>query len=322
MKKNKILITGAAGFIGFSLAKKLLENKKNVIIALDNFDDYYDVKLKRKRISLLKKNKNFFLIKIDLNNFQNLKKVFLKNKFTFVYHLAAQAGVRYSLLKPRKYLESNINGFFNLLECCRGLKLRNFFFASSSSIYGDQKKYPLSEKSPGIQKNIYSLSKMINEEFARIYSELYGLKLIGLRFFTVYGPWGRPDMFYYKFMSNIKKKIPTSLYNNGNHYRDFTYIDDVVEILISLSKIKFKKNYDVLNICSSRSESLIKFTKLIERYYAKKAIIKNKKRLNLEVLKTHGDNSKILKLINKKRFIKIEQGLEKTVKWFKSYNKV
>ena len=163
---------------------------------------------------------------------------------------------------------------------------------------------------------------MINEEFARIYSELYGLKLVGLRFFTVYGPWGRPDMFYYKFMTNIKNKLPTSLYNNGNHYRDFTYINDVVEILIKLSKVKFKKNYDVLNICSSRSESLIKFTKLIEKFYDKKAIIKNKKRLNLEVLKTHGDNKKILKLINKKKFIKIEQGLEETVKWFKSYNKV
>jgi len=322
MKKNKILITGAAGFIGFSLARKLLENINNTIIAIDNYDDYYDIKLKKKRINLLKKNKNFLFKKVDLNNFKNLKKVFLVHKFTSIYHFAAQAGVRYSLLKPRKYLESNINGFFNLLECCRGLKLKNFFFASSSSIYGDQKKYPLDEKSPSIQKNIYSLSKMINEEFARIYSELYGLKLVGLRFFTVYGPWGRPDMFYYKFMTNIKNKLPTSLYNNGNHYRDFTYINDVVEILIKLSKVKFKKNYDVLNICSSRSESLIKFTKLIEKFYDKKAIIKNKKRLNLEVLKTHGDNKKILKLINKKKFIKIEQGLEETVKWFKSYNKV
>ncbi len=322
MKKNKILITGAAGFIGFSLARKLLENINNTIIAIDNYDDYYDIKLKKKRIDLLKKNKNFLFKKVDLNNFKNLKKVFLVHKFTSIYHFAAQAGVRYSLLKPRKYLESNINGFFNLLECCRGLKLKNFFFASSSSIYGDQKKYPLDEKSPSIQKNIYSLSKMINEEFARIYSELYGLKLIGLRFFTVYGPWGRPDMFYYKFMTNIKNKLPTNLYNNGNHYRDFTYINDVVEILIKLSKVKFKKNYDVLNICSSRSESLIKFTKLIEKFYDKKAIIKNQKRLNLEVLKTHGDNKKILKLINKKKFIKIEQGLEETVKWFKSYNKV
>jgi len=322
MKKNKILITGAAGFIGFGLARKLLENINNTIIAIDNYDDYYDIKLKKKRINLLKKNKNFLFKKVDLNNFKNLKKVFLVHKFTSIYHFAAQAGVRYSLLKPRKYLESNINGFFNLLECCRGLKLKNFFFASSSSIYGDQKKYPLDEKSPSIQKNIYSLSKMINEEFARIYSELYGLKLVGLRFFTVYGPWGRPDMFYYKFMTNIKNKLPTSLYNNGNHYRDFTYINDVVEILIKLSKVKFKKNYDVLNICSSRSESLIKFTKLIEKFYDKKAIIKNKKRLNLEVLKTHGDNKKILKLINKKKFIKIEQGLEETVKWFKSYNKV
>jgi len=267
MKKNKILITGAAGFIGFGLARKLLENINNTIIAIDNYDDYYDIKLKKKRINLLKKNKNFLFKKVDLNNFKNLKKVFLVHKFTSIYHFAAQAGVRYSLLKPRKYLESNINGFFNLLECCRGLKLKNFFFASSSSIYGDQKKYPLDEKSPSIQKNIYSLSKMINEEFARIYSELYGLKLVGLRFFTVYGPWGRPDMFYYKFMTNIKNKLPTSLYNNGNHYRDFTYINDVVEILIKLSKVKFKKNYDVLNICSSRSESLIKFTKLIEKFY-------------------------------------------------------
>ena len=314
MKKNKILITGAAGFIGFSLARKLLKNINNTIIAIDNYDNYYDIGLKKKRIDLLKKNKNFLFKKVDLNNFKNLKKIFLAHKFTSIYHLAAQAGVRHSLLKPRKYLESNINGFFNMLECCRGLKLKNFFFASSSSIYGDQKKYPLGEKSPSIQKNIYSLSKMINEEFARIYSELYGLKLVGLRFFTVYGPWGRPDMFYYKFMNNIKKKLPTSLYNNGNHYRDFTYIDDVVEILINLSKVKFKKNYDVFNICSSRSESLIKFTKLIEKFYDKKATIKNKKRLSLEVLKTHGDNKKILKLINKKKFTKIEQGLEETEK--------
>ena len=170
--------------------------------------------------------------------------------------------------------------------------------------------------------SFYAATKKSNEMMAYSYSHLYNVPCTGLRFFTVYGPWGRPDMSLFGFVQKIYKDKPIYLFNKGNHYRDFTYIDDVVEILISLSKIKFKKNYDVLNICSSRSESLIKFTKLIERYYAKKAIIKNKKRLNLEVLKTHGDNSKILKLINKKRFIKIEQGLEKTVKWFKSYNKV
>ena len=200
----KILITGVAGFIGFNLAKFFLEtNKKIKIIGIDNLDDYYSVKLKKDRIKNINKFKNFKFIKLDVYNKKALDKLFKKNKFDYVYHLAAQAGVRYSIENPQKYYNSNIIGFTNLLEVLRKNKVKKIIYASSSSVYGDSKKFPLKENLILKPKNIYALSKKFNEDLANVYKDLYKLNILGIRFFTVFGEWGRPDMFMLKYLKNI-----------------------------------------------------------------------------------------------------------------------
>ena len=196
----KVLITGCAGFIGFHLSEKLLKNKNFKIVGVDNLNSYYSVKLKKLRLNILKKNKKFKFFKIDISNYNKLKKIFNENKFDIVINLAAQAGVRYSIINPKDYVQTNILGFFNILELCRIKKIKNLFYASSSSVYGDKKIYPVSEKSEIIPKNIYSFSKKSNEDIAEIYWKQYSMKSIGLRFFTVYGEWGRPDMLMMKYM--------------------------------------------------------------------------------------------------------------------------
>ena len=258
----KILITGVAGFIGFNLAKFFLEtNKKIKIIGIDNLDDYYSVKLKKDRIKNINKFKNFKFIKLDVYNKKALDKLFKKNKFDYVYHLAAQAGVRYSIENPQKYYNSNIIGFTNLLEVLRKNKVKKIIYASSSSVYGDSKKFPLKENLILKPKNIYALSKKFNEDLANVYKDLYKLNILGIRFFTVFGEWGRPDMFMLKYLKNIFWKANFELYNKGNHFRDFTYIGDVVKILYLLRNLKTKK-HNVLNICSNNP---IKITKIISQ---------------------------------------------------------
>jgi UDP-glucuronate 4-epimerase len=203
----KILITGCAGFIGFSLAKALLE-KKNFVIGIDNYDDYYSVKLKKKRISLLKKFKSFKFIKVDISNEILLKKNLKKKKIDIIFHFAAQAGVRYSLVNPQKYIKSNLSGFCNLIDSVKDIKVKKLIYASSSSVYGESKNFPLSEKQPIKPKNIYGMTKKFNEELAENYSKLYNIDMIGLRFFTIFGEWGRPDMFVTKYLtSSFKKKF-------------------------------------------------------------------------------------------------------------------
>ena len=192
--KKKILITGIAGFIGFSLAKKLLEKNNLQIIGIDNLNTYYSKKLKHKRLQILKKNKNFKFYKLDLINKEKLELLFKKNKFLAVFNFAAQAGVRYSYENPKSYTDSNIIGFINLIQVIKDYKIKKFIFASSSSVYGDEKPFPKSETSELNPINLYSLSKLSNEQFARSMSKLMNAKIIGLRFFTIYGPWGRPDM--------------------------------------------------------------------------------------------------------------------------------
>ena len=317
----KILITGCAGFLGFHLSKKLLQNKKNSITGIDNLNDYYSVKLKNKRLNILKKNKNFHFKKIDIENKKKLNNFLNKKKIDIIYHLAAQAGVRYSLVNPESYLKSNIEGFFNILEFARLKKIKKIIYASSSSVYGDQKKFPIKENFKKNQKNLYAITKDFNEKLAQLYFDNFKLKLVGLRFFTVYGAWGRPDMIYFKYLNSLKFNRLITLYNNGNHYRDFTYIDDVVEMML---KIKNLNNNiftnKTFNICSGKSINLIKYLKEIERLYGKKCKIKKIGKQKIEIFKTHGDNTLIRKLVNKNKFINYKIGLKETVNWFKNFH--
>ena len=223
MKNNKILITGVAGFIGFSLARSFLDNGVTVS-GIDNINNYYSQKLKKDRIKILKKYKNFSFYKKDLRNKKNIIKIFKKNNFSFVYHLAAQAGVRHSIKKPDDYLTNNLIGFFNLLDISRIYKVKHFIFASTSSVYGYNKKLPFEEKDPvNHPSQFYAATKRSNELMAHSYSCIYGMKCTGVRFFTVYGPWGRPDMALFKFEKNIISKRPIDIYNYGTFERFFLY---------------------------------------------------------------------------------------------------
>jgi len=229
---KKILITGVAGFIGFNLANYFLIKKKYKIFGLDNINDYYSTKLKKDRIKILKTYNKFKFFKFDLIQKKKLASIF-KNKFDIVIHLAGQAGVRYSINYPEKYLDSNIIGFFNLLETSKNFKVKRFIFASTSSVYGNNIKIPFKEEHTADHPiQFYAATKRSNELIAHSYSSLYGIETIGLRFFTVYGPWGRPDMALFKFVKNILNKEIIEIYNNGNHIRDFTYIDDIVDGII------------------------------------------------------------------------------------------
>ena len=234
----KILITGGAGFIGYNFCKFLLLNTNYQVYSIDNINNYYSQKLKRARLKDLKKHKNFKFYKFDLCNKKKLEKVF-KLKFDSVYHFAAQAGVRYSLINPRSYINSNIIAFFNLIELVKKKRVRKFFYASSSSVYGDSKKFPLKETYEISPKNIYGLTKKNNEEMVELFFKGFSTKCIGLRFFTVFGEWGRPDMLIYKYLNSIYNKSNKFYLNNyGNHTRDFTYIEDVKKVLFLLLKKK------------------------------------------------------------------------------------
>ena len=312
----KILITGSAGFIGYNLAKNLLEKKGFKIIGIDNFNDYYDVKLKKKRNILLKKYKNFSFYKLDLADKNKLKKIFKKNQIDFVFHFAAQAGVRYSIDHPRKYVESNILGFYNILENTKEHKVKRLFYASSSSVYGENNNFPLNERENIVPKNIYGLSKKINEEIGFLFNKYYNVKLTGLRFFTIYGEWGRPDMMIIKFINCFYKKEIFKLYNFGNHVRDFTYVGDAIEIMyLLLKKHNRLKNFEIFNICSNKPVKLKDIVKFLKKNNVNPKI----KKINLQqadILKTHGDNSKLLKIVKFKKFSDWKECLKKTIAWY------
>ena len=314
----KILITGSAGFIGYHLANKLLKNKKNKIIGVDNLNNYYDVNIKKKRNNILKKNKNFFFHKLDIVNNQKLEKLFKKYKFDFIFHLAAQAGVRYSIENPRKYIDSNFVGFFNIIENSRKNNVKRLFYASSSSVYGENNNFPLKEKEKIFPKNIYGLSKKVNEEISYIYNKFYNLKLTGLRFFTVYGEWGRPDMMIIKFISSFFKKKTFKLYNYGNHVRDFTYVGDVVEILQKLlKKNKSLHVNDVLNICSNKPIGLNDIISFLKSQNINPTV----KKVSLQkadIIKTHGDNKKLKKITKFTKFSDWKDSLKKVVNWYQN----
>ena len=313
---KKILITGVAGFIGFSLAKKVSTNKNIQVVGIDNLNSYYSKKLKIKRLQILKENKNFKFFNIDLIHKKKLAVIFKKNRFDIIFNLAAQAGVRYSYENPKSYTDSNIIGFINLIEMVKKNKIKKVIFASSSSVYGDEKPFPKSEKSETNPINLYSLSKLSNEHFAKSMSKSMNTKFVGLRFFTIYGPWGRPDMMIMKYLIASRKKINFSLFNKGDHYRDFTYIDDAINICQSLITKKITKKFDIFNICSSNPILITKVLGEINRYIKKPKILK-KPRDNADVYKTFGDNKKIKSFLSKKiKFTTYKEGIEKTCNWY------
>ena len=313
------LVTGCAGFIGCHVAESILKKNNNSnVIGLDSINNYYSIKLKKERIKKLKKNKRFKFYKINLSEKKDVIKVFKKFKIHIVIHLAAQAGVRYSVIKPLSYFESNVLGFQNIIDLSRKYEVKKFIFASSSSVYGDKKKYPLNEKEKIYPKNIYSASKKLNEDIAKDVSNISKMKIIGLRFFTIYGKWGRPDMFIFSLLKAAKEKKIYYLNNYGNHVRDFTHIDDVITIINKLIAKKINKNFQIFNICSNDPIKMNVLISEMQNYIKNKAIIKRVGHNKVEVFKTHGDNSKIKKYLNIKKFKNIITELKKIIDWYEN----
>ena len=309
------LITGACGFIGFNLALKLLEKKK-IVIGLDNLDNYYSVKLKKKRLEELRKFKNFFFYKCDIINIKNLEKIFVKHKPKIIIHLAAQAGVGYSFKNPTKYIDTNIKGYLNILELCKKHRPKKIFTASSSSVYGDSIKFPLKESGFVNPKNIYGLSKKTGESISEIYSKNYNLKIFCLRFFTVFGEWGRPDMVMLKLLHSAFTNKTFFLNNFGNHVRDFTYIGDLTSNLTKLMSIKMIKKFDIINFCSNKPIKLTDIIQYIEKKTNKIRIVKRKLQ-KADIIKTHGSNAKLRKYIGKLSMTKTNFAIDKTINWYK-----
>ena len=320
----KVLITGAAGFIGYHLAKKLLI--KNIkVIGIDNINDYYDVKLKNNRIKELKKNNKFFFYKLDLCNYKKLNNLVKKNKIKYIIHLAAQAGVRFSIEKPNIYFKSNLEGFFNILEVSRHNKIKHLIFASTSSVYGDSKNFPSTESNNTDRPlSFYAATKKSNEVMAHSYSYIYNLPCTGVRFFTVYGPFGRPDMALYKFTQNIIYNKSIELYNKGNHFRDFTYIDDIVYGIFSLIKKQSNKPipYEIFNIGNGSPKKLIEYLRNIEKNLNKKTKIKKLPLQKGDIIKTHSSINKLKKYTGYRSKTNIEDGISKFVEWFKDYYQI
>ena len=322
---KKILITGVAGFIGYHLAEKLLNNNYQ-IIGIDNLNDYYDPILKQDRLTNLNKFSNFEFHKIDFIRNKELTSIFNNNQFNQVIHLGAQAGVRYSITNPQVYVDTNITGFLNILENCNNFNVEKIIYASSSSIYGDNKDLPFSENDKTEKQiSMYGVSKKTNELMAHTYSNLYGLKTIGLRFFTVYGPWGRPDMALYIFTKAIIENKDIDLFNEGNHTRSFTYISDIVEPIYRLIKINennqnILNNYDILNIGGAEPVKLLRFIDIIEDYLGKKANVRLKPIQQGDVQDTNADITYLEKITDYKPQVDIEEGIKRFIDWYKAYH--
>ena len=338
----KVLVTGGAGFIGFHLCKRLIENQISTY-AIDNLNNYYDVELKKNRINLLEtiaknKSSDFQFLKCDITDNEKLKQIFNEFKPTKVVNLAAQAGVRNSIDDPMSYINSNLVGFSNILEQCRNYKIKHLVYASSSSVYGGNKDLPFNEQSNVDHPiSLYAATKRSNELMAHTYSHLFNIPATGLRFFTVYGPWGRPDMALYKFTKCIDKGLPIDIYNNGEMKRAFTYIDDVVEgIQRVLNKppvgdnLFYEKKSDpssswaphkIFNIGNSRCSNLMEYIKEIENNIGKKAI---KNYLPLQpgdVPETSASTILLKDYINYTPKISIKEGISKFIDWYIKYKK-
>jgi UDP-glucuronate 4-epimerase len=315
----KLLITGAAGFIGFHLCKSLLEEQYQ-ILGLDNLNEYYDKNLKTNRLKILKSYNNFEFEKVDISKREEITTPFNNFKPNKVINLAAQAGVRYSLKNPYAYIDSNIVGFINIIELCCQNDVSGFIYASSSSVYGSNKKLPFSENdNTNNPISLYAASKKSNELIAHSYSYSYGLHTTGLRFFTVYGPWGRPDMAYYIFTKKILNEEPIIVFNNGNMKRDFTFIDDI----ILGTKAAIKKNYkcEIFNLGNNKIEKIMNIIEIIEKETKRDAIIKFLPMQLGDVEETFSNINKSTKMLDFLPKVSINEGIPKFIKWYKSYYK-
>lgn len=326
-KRDIILITGCAGFIGYNVSLKFLK-ENYIVIGVDNLNSYYDVNLKKKRLSLLKsESNNFTFFKIDISNNKALLKIFNKKKKpSVIIHLAAQAGVRYSIQKPEKYMQSNLIGFFNIIELAKKYKTKKLFLASTSSVYGNSNKNILSENlNTDKPIQFYAATKKSNEVIAYSYSYLFKLNITCLRFFTVYGPWGRPDMAYFKFVKSILNNKIIDVFNFGKHHRSFTYIDDITNAIYALFKRKklVKDNthsrFQIINLGNNKSVSLMRFIEIIEKILNKKAKKSFLPLQNGDVFSTKADIKKIKKIFPKFPQFDLEYGLKKFIDWYKNY---
>ena len=314
---QKILITGAAGFIGYHLSRSLLEDGI-IVFGVDNLNNFYDTDLKEQRLKRLNSFKNFTFKKIDLIDEKKINNAFLNFNPSIVIHLAAQAGVRYSIENPRAYLDSNLIGFHNVIEQCRRCKINKLIYASSSSIYGLNEKIPFSvNDKTDYPVSLYGATKKSNELVAHAYSHLYGLKTIGLRFFTVYGPWGRPDMAYFSFTKKIIEGRKIEVFNHGNMQRDFTYIDDIVDGIRNTIEKDF--NFEIFNLGNSKSEDLMTMIRIIEKELNIKANIVFKDMQAGDVFKTYADIKKSSKMLEFKPKVSLQIGLKRTIDWYKSF---
>lgn len=334
----KILVTGAAGFIGFHLSRLLLKNEHH-IIGIDNLNDYYDPQLKADRLSILESNRYFIFHKVDIKDKPALDHIFETYRPDFVINLAAQAGVRYSISNPYEYVDSNLIGFINILEACRNYPVKHLIYASSSSVYGGNSTIPFSTKhNVDHPVSLYAATKKANELMAHTYSHLYCIPTTGLRFFTVYGPYGRPDMAYFSFTKDISEGNSIKIFNHGELERDFTYVDDIVEGIYKLiNKIPESNKgwnetidgistsfapYKIYNIGNSKPVKLMRFISVLEKSLGKKA---DKVYLEMQpgdVLKTYADISDLERDINYKPGTNIEEGLKKFVDWYRDYYKI
>jgi UDP-glucuronate 4-epimerase len=336
LKKN-ILVTGSAGFIGFHTAKKLLD-KGHEVVGIDNLNDYYSVKLKKQRLSILNQYENFSFEKISIENEKKLNTCFDNTPFDYVINLAAQAGVRYSITSPKTYVKSNVEGFLNVLENCRNHKIKHLVYASTSSVYGLNTRLPFKEESSvDHPAQFYAATKRANELMAHSYSNLFNIPTTGLRFFTVYGPWGRPDMALFIFVKNILEGRPIDLFNEGNHTRDFTYVDDIVNGIVKVldkpakKDKKWKSNspnpdsssapFRIYNIGNSNPTKLKDFIKEIEKNLKIKAKVNIKKMQLGDIEKTSADVSSLGKFVNYKPTINYKEGIRLFVEWYLNHYK-
>ena len=318
-----ILVTGCAGFIGFHLTFNLLKNKKYKIVGIDNLNNYYDHRLKIDRLTILKKKKLIFY-KINLTNKSQLEKLFKKFKFSIIINLAAQAGVRNSITNPKSYFKSNLEGFFNIIEFSRKYNIKHLLSASSSSVYGDTNSFPLNENMKTEKPlSFYAATKKSNEIMAYSYSNIYKMPITMMRFFTVYGEYGRPDMALFKFTKAIMEDKTIDLYNNGKHYRDFTYVKDTVDGIVRLIENPSHKKipYRVINIGKGKAESLKEYLKLIEKFLKKEALVNKLPLQKGDVIKTLSSIKKIKILTNYNPKVGIKEGVKLFIQWYKKYYK-
>ena len=322
----KILVTGAAGFIGFHLCEKLLEEKYTVL-GVDNINNYYDVKLKKDRLKILLRKKNFKFKKLDISDNNFVKKIYpIAKNFKVIIHLAAQAGVRYSITHPYKYIESNVKAQISILELAKKIKsFEHLIYASSSSVYGTNKKIPFSINdrvdSPA---SLYGASKRAGELITQSYSRMFNINCTGLRFFSVYGPWGRPDMAAYIFTKSIFQNKTLDLFNFGRMERDFTFIDDIISGITPLIKIKKRKSnmHKIYNLGNNKPQQLLKMVSLLEMLCERKAKINKKRMQPGDVRHTYANIKESKKDLKFKPKTNLKEGLEKFVTWYKNYHNI